>query len=206
MTRRNRLPLTPRTLGARSPTHCEGMLIMATRGYLLVVALGLVSGFLGALAARFIPAGSVVARQVVIVDGQGATRATMGVESDGDAALTLYDPGDVRRMGFMVRPGGAANITVRDDEGEVRARMSVVPSEDIVQGQTVAQGYSSGLSLSRPEGGSIALDVRPCGEAFLGVWGAVPHKPPGVMAATASDGTPRFQLQGPDLEVLFRAP
>ena len=179
---------------------------MATRGYVLVVALGLVSGFLGALTARFIPVRNVMARQVVIVDGEGATRATMGVEPDGDVALTLYDPGDVRRIGFMARPGGAANITVRDDEGAVRAQMNVVPSEETVQGQTVAEGYHSGLKLSGPSGGVVCLDVWPSGGASMRVSGGPEARSPGLRAAVDAQGNPGLSMQGPDLQFLFRAP
>src|SRR5947207_15965661 len=66
-----------------------------------------------------------VAQEFRLVDKEGKTRASLGVQADGSSGLTLLDKDGHRRAGFGLSEGGGSHLVLYDGEGKVRAQVVV---------------------------------------------------------------------------------
>ena len=101
---------------------------MTTGQLILVCALIVVSGWVGAAFARlFSRRGVVRARQFQLVDEEGNQRAVLGLSegSYGEAMLAFYDPsGEMMRM-TLGYTEGAIGIMVYDAQGQLRVTLDL---------------------------------------------------------------------------------
>jgi len=122
---------------------------MTSRQFRVLMALTVVSGFLGGAASNLLlqgaPAraqaggavqGMVRAKQFKVVDDQGRTRATLGLTTDSGCGLFLYDAAGKIRATLCLGADGGPGLWLYDAAGEGRTMLAVSPD-----------GRRSGLTL-----------------------------------------------------------
>jgi hypothetical protein len=64
------------------------------------------------------------ARQFQVVDGEGAVRMQLGVETDGVSRLTLFGPNNKKSLVAQVDARGETSLSLRDTSEQERASLS----------------------------------------------------------------------------------
>lgn len=119
-------------------------------GVALVLSLGLL------LFGRDSVEDSVEARQFVLRDQQGNSRALMQMMDNGSSALVLHDRDGRERLRLAVLPDGSPGITLADGYGRSRAVLGLLPDQTVSLAFADAGGKTRAV-LGLPADGSSTL-------------------------------------------------